>query len=135
MLILVQGINFLVTLFVLNLLLFKPIRGILKKRRELMDSQLKNIETFSSQAETKLADYEEQLAAARKEGMDIRNTFRDEGAGEEQSILSAAGEEAAATMKAARAEIEAQTKAAMDSLSKEVDAFAAKATDKILGQA
>lgn len=132
---LIQAINFLVTLIVLNFILLNPVRQMIRKRKELMAGQMDKIETFTADADGKLKDYEEQLAAARKEGNEIRAQFKDEATAEETKLLSAAGEDASSSLKAARTEIDGQVKAAMDQLSKDVEKFAAKATDKILGQA
>jgi len=131
----IQAVNFLVTIFVLNVLLIKPIREIIKKRKGLMADQMEKIEGFNSSAEGKVADYEVQLAAARKEANDIRTAMKDEGTAEEQKLMSAAGEEASSTIQAARAEIKSEVKGAMDQLTKDVDKFAEAATGKILGQA
>ncbi len=133
--ILIQAVNFLVTIFVLNVLLIKPIREIISKRKGLMADQLEKIEAFNKDAEGKLADYEAQLAAARKEAGDIRSAMKDEGVAEEHKLMSAAGKEASSTIQAARAEIEAEVKGAMEQLTKDVDKFAEAATGKILGQA
>ncbi|QJB56273.1 ATP synthase F0 subunit B [Pseudodesulfovibrio sp. zrk46] len=131
----IQGANFLITIFVLNVLLIKPIREIIKKRKGLMADQLDKIEGFNKNAEAKVADYETQLAAARKEANDIRSAMKDEGTAQEQELMSVAGAEASSTIQAARAEIEAEVKGAMDQLTKDVDKFAEAATGKILGQA
>jgi F-type H+-transporting ATPase subunit b len=133
--ILIQFVNFLITLIVLNLILFGPVREMIRKRKELMAGQMDSIEKFTADAAGKLKDYEEQLAAARKDGNEIRAQLRDEAVAEETKLLSAAGADAAETLKASRAEIDAQVKSAMDQLGKDVENFAAKATDKILGQA
>ncbi len=129
----IQAANFLVTIFVLNVLLIKPIREIIKKRKGLMADQLEKIEGFNNSAEKKVADYEAQLTSARKEANELRSAKKDEGSVEEQKLLSAAGEEASSTIQAARAEIKTQVKGAMDQLTKDVDKFAEAATGKILG--
>ncbi|WP_243544421.1 ATP synthase F0 subunit B [Pseudodesulfovibrio tunisiensis] len=131
----IQGANFLITVFVLNVLLIKPIREIIKKRKGLMADQMDKIEDFNAKAGTKLEDYEAQIAEARKQGTEIRNQIKDQASAEEQKMMSVAGAEAADTIKAARAEIESQVKAAKDLLSKDVEKYAAQATDKVLGQA
>lgn len=131
----IQLMNFLITLVALNLLLIRPIREIIKKRGDLMADQADKIDGFNSSAEQKVKDYEAALAEARKKGMDIRNAKKDEAAAEEQKIMGAAGEEAAATMKAAQADIAKEVDSAMGKLSKEVDTYAKQAANKILGQA
>jgi len=131
----IQAANFLITIVVLNVLLIKPIREIISKRKGLMADQLEKIEGFNSSAESKMEDYESQLAVARKEANDIRTGKKEEATAEELSLMSAAGEEASGTIKAARTEIKSQVKGAMEQLTKDVDKFAEAATGKILGQA
>lgn len=133
--VLIQLVNFLITLVGLNILLLRPVRAIIKQRKDLMAGQMDKIETFNSQAEGKLQSYEEQLNAARQEANEVRSALRDEGVAEEQKVLSAAGEEASQTLKAARTDIDSQVKAAMEALAKDIETYASKATDKILGQA
>jgi F-type H+-transporting ATPase subunit b len=131
----IQGANFLVTIFVLNVLLIKPIREIIKKRKGLMSDQMEKIDAFNADAAKKLEDYEIQLAAARKEAGEIRASMKDVGTAQEQALMSEAGAEASGTIQAARAEIKAQVQGAMDQLTKDVNKFAEQATGKILGQA
>ncbi len=133
--IVIQGVNFLVMIYLLNKILIDPVRKIISKRKELMDDQLEKIESFNSGAADKIADYEAQLAAARKEAADIRNAAKDAGVVEEQALMAEAGKEASGTIQAARAEIQSQVKSAMDQLTSDVDKYAEQATGKILGQA
>ena len=131
----IQAANFLIMIFLLNVVLIKPIREIIKKRKGLMADQLEKIEGFNDNAEKKVADYESQLATARKEANEIRTAMKSEGTVEEQTLMTAAGEESSSTIQAARAEIKSQVKGAMDQLTKDVDKYAEQATGKILGQA
>ncbi len=131
----IQGLNFLVMVFLLNVVLIKPVREIIKKRKGLMADQLNQIEDFNESAGKKVADYEAQLTEARKEANDIRNAAKDAGVAEEHALLSEAGKEASSTIQAARAEIKSQVKDAIDQLTKDVEKYAEQATGKILGQA
>ena len=131
----IQGLNFVAMVFLLNVVMIKPVREIIKKRKGLMADQLEKIEGFTGDAAKKMADYEAQLTVARKEAGDIRNAAKDVAVAEEQALLSTAGEEASSTIQAARAEIKSQVAAAMAQLTKDVDKYAEQATGKILGQA
>ncbi|MFH1915099.1 MAG: ATP synthase F0 subunit B [Pseudomonadota bacterium] len=133
--IIIQGVNFLVTIFVLNVLLIKPIREIISKRKGLMDDQMEKIDAFNAGAGKKLEDYESQLSAARKEANEIRSSMKLDATTTEQALMSEAGTEASGTIQAARAEIKTQVKGAMEQLTKDVNKFAEQATGKILGQA
>ena len=130
----IQLVNFIITLLVLNILLFGPIRAIIKKRGELMAEKLGKVEQFTSQADGKLRDYQAALTGARKDAVDIRNGLKAEGVKEEQGILATAGQEAASTLKAARADISGQARDALAQLKKDVEKYAQKATEKILGR-
>lgn len=131
--ILIQAANFLLMWFILNQLLFKPIRGIIKKRGEIMAGQLDAINGFTSSATKKIADYEAALTQARAAGMATREELKAAAQVAEQDLLGAAQKEASAKLGAARSEIAAQAKAASDSLKGQVRAMAEKATAKILG--
>lgn len=129
----VQFVNFIITLFVLNYLLVSPIREIIKKRKEKMGGLVDSAEQFTADAETKVANYQKALDEARQQGADKRAGLKDEGSNEEKSILSAAGEKAAETLKAERKAVEAEVESAMSGLKGQVEALAGKAVAKVLG--
>lgn len=131
----IQLVNFLVTVVGLNVLLISPIRAKIQERNTLMAGQLATIENFTSSADEKLKSYEQALDSTRQQGLELRKQMRAEGATEEQQIMSVAGKEVAATMKANQEAIAAQVATAKQTLSADVEKFAQKATAKILGQA
>ncbi|WP_027177735.1 ATP synthase F0 subunit B [Maridesulfovibrio bastinii] len=130
---LIQLANFLITLMVLNFLMFGPIREIIKRRGELMKGQMGKIEQFTEQADSKMKGYEKALDEARRAGLELRSEFKVQAQEEEQKILSVAGKDAAATMKAARNELSSEKGEAMKALAGQVDEFAQKVTAKVLG--
>ncbi len=131
----VQFVNFVLSLILLNVILIGPIRRMLQKRSAHMAEQAGAIERFSSDAESKLANYEQALDAARKDAVAVRMRFKDEGLAKEKDLLTEAGEAVAAELKAARSEISSQASAAKQALEKGVDELAGKAVNKILGGA
>jgi F-type H+-transporting ATPase subunit b len=131
----VQLVNFLVILTVLNLILFRPIRGIIKKRAEVMNEKLASIESFTADAEAKLEDYKTSLSGARVEAQQIRMDLKAEGAETEAEVLSQAGTEAAEKVAAARKEIESQKQAALKALRGEVAGYAKSVAGKVLSKA
>ncbi|NCC24458.1 MAG: hypothetical protein EOM25_04530 [Deltaproteobacteria bacterium] len=131
----VQLVNFLITLAVLNLILYRPIRGILKRRAEQMDSRLQEIEGFNSSASGKLSSYEQALEQARKEGQDVRVQHKAQGYEGEKAVLESATKEAAKVVGKARETIKAERKDALAALNKEVEKFAGLAANKILSKA
>jgi F-type H+-transporting ATPase subunit b len=132
---LIQLVNFLIIWMVLDLLLFKPIRGIIKKRADHMDHQMNAIERFTKDASVKLEDYEKSLVAARAEGAAERDKLKDEGTVEEGKLLAAASEEAAGKVAAAKSEIGSEADEARKALKSGVKKMAERAADRILSQA
>ncbi|MFW5489256.1 MAG: ATP synthase F0 subunit B [Desulfovibrio sp.] len=132
---LIQLVNFLIIWMVLDLLLLKPIRGIIKKRTNHMDQQMNAIEGFTKDASDKLEGYEKSLAAARTEGSAERDKLKDEGSVEEGKLLAAASQEAAGKVAAAKGEIGSQADAAKKALKDGVSKMAERAADRILSQA
>ncbi len=130
-----QLVNFLIILTVLNLILFRPIRGIIKKRAEVMSEKLGSIEAFTAQAESKLENYKASLSGARVEAQQMRVSLKAEGTEAEAAVLSKAGAEAAEKVAAARKEIDGQKQAALKALRNEVAGYAKSVAEKVLGKA
>lgn len=128
-----QLVNFLVTLVVLNAILIRPVRDIIRQRRDKMSGLLGESEQFAGQADTKLKNYEATLVKARAEATAERDKARAEGVAREQVILAGAGRQAQDYLEKSRQEVAVQVKTAMDTLKGQVDALAAKATAKVLG--
>ncbi len=131
----IQFVNFLITLMVLNLILYRPIRGILKRRAEHLAARLAEVEGFNAEAAQKLGDYEKALSEARGQAHVVRTGKQEEGHGEEKNIIDGASREAASFISAARQEIASETETALTALTGKVDAYAKEATGKILSKA
>jgi F-type H+-transporting ATPase subunit b len=131
----IQLLNFLIILFVLNYILYRPIRGIIKRRTDLMAGQLNDIERFTSQAKAKMTNYDTALNEARKQGKDIRGQYREQGYAAEKGIVEAAAKDAAAKLGASREEIAKNKQSAQSALMGKVERYAQLATEKILGRA
>lgn len=131
----VQLVNFMVILTVLNLILYRPIRGIIKKRAEVMSQKLGTIEDFAAKAEAKLESYKVALSGARVEAQQLRVTLKAEGVAVESSVLAEAGAEATEKVAAARKEIDGQKQTALKALRGEVATYAKNVADKVLSKA
>jgi F-type H+-transporting ATPase subunit b len=130
-----QLANFLVAWFVLNLILFKPVRGIIKKRNDYLSEQLEAAEKFSGEAESKLANYEEALESARKSGNEEKARLKEEGQDKEQEMVSDAQSQASAKIAQAKKEAQSQAEKAKKELEAVVDKMAEQAANKVLGRA
>ena len=127
----IQLANFFIVLAVLNPLLIKPIRKIIKERKEAAAALLGESEGFFQAAEGNLGQYEAALAKAREEALVDREKARNEAISAGDSITAKAAQEAQASLKAARERIDADTAAAFDVLRGEIDPLARQIMDKV----
>ena len=131
---LLQIVNFLVLLFILNLILFRPIRKILSQREEEMSSRQKTIDDFQDQAEKNEKGIEEGVVQARKEGYAEKEAFKSQGLEQEKEILEEAGAGVEQKLSAAKKEIETKIAVAREALEGQIASFSDELAQKILGR-
>ena len=83
-----QLANFFIALFVLNLLLIRPVREIIKKRNGIMDGMAAEADAFNAEATEKLNAYEAELARARQQAGLAREEGRQSGLNELRNGIS-----------------------------------------------
>jgi len=90
---LIQAVNFLVLLFVLNMLLYKPILGIMDRRNQRIVESDEKVKGLNKSVEQKMAEYEEKLRQAKSEAMEQKNKVEQEGSGEGERLIEVAKSE------------------------------------------
>ena len=129
----IQLVNFLITIVVLNFLLIKPVREQISARSALTSGYVSDIEKFSAEASTKVSAYEASLAEARAKASLARDALKAEGQAQEQVLLQAAQAETQAFLRSSKEKTAKEAEAAKNALLSQVDTYAAKAAAKILG--
>jgi F-type H+-transporting ATPase subunit b len=130
----IQIANFLFLLFILNILLFRPIRKILNQRREEMDSFQDTIGDFQDKSGHVEKELEESVLGARTTGRQAKEGLKQHGLEEENTMLQAAALSAGEKIDKAREEIEGRMMDARQSLQNEVALFSRELAEKILGR-
>ena len=130
----VQIANFLFLLIILNLILYRPIRGVLRKRQAEMQSLENGIDDLEDQAADLSYDLEESLAGARREGSDLRESIRHLGIEEEKGLVQEATSAAGDMITQAGEEMKRKLDAARQSLEGELVAFSKELAEKLLGR-
>ena len=133
--ILIQIANFIFTIWVLNLLLYKPIRKILTQRKEKVDGLELSIETSTKDAREKDEAFITGVKEARSRGVEKKNALMQEAADEEKSIIADINRKAQAELVQVREKIKKEAEVARNSLQKGIDSFADQISEKILGRA
>jgi F-type H+-transporting ATPase subunit b len=131
----VQIANFLVIIWALNILLYRPIRRILIERKEKITSLEQNVEKLSEDAAGKDEAFLSGIKDARVRGLNEKEVLLKEGAEEEKKIIEQINQKAQANLAEVREKVAKDAQNVRASLNKEIDTFANAISEKILGRA
>jgi F-type H+-transporting ATPase subunit b len=131
----VQIVNFLVLIYVLNLVCYKPIRNILLQRKAKVQGLENGINATTQQSEEKNQAFTDGIKKARAKGQKEKEEMLQAASEEEQTIISQINAKAKDELNAVKAKIVKDTDVVKTALEKEIDAFADAITKKILGRA
>jgi F-type H+-transporting ATPase subunit b len=129
-----QMANFIVLVIALNFLLYRPIRGILRKRAERMAALKGEITASREGLRSKQEELERQLAEARRQGVAVTEEMKAEGRARERELIEAATREMEETVAKVRAEIQQELEKARAELRDQVQSFGVELAQKILGR-
>jgi len=130
-----QFVNFMLLMAVLNVMLFNPLRAMLKKRRETIEGARSKVVDLEEQAQAQQARYEEQLQAARLEGNQQRAELRKVAQREEAKVLAEANQKAGAQLSSIKEQMASEVEVARQALREQTEALASEIAGKVLGRA
>jgi F-type H+-transporting ATPase subunit b len=129
---LVQLVNFLALVFLLNILLFKPLLKLFEERKDATEGALEEAKKLEAVKNESLEDFQKDLAAAREKAREIYNALREEGLAEQKRIVSEAQDEALREIEKARAEIRQEAEKARKKLGEDVRVFSDEIVRKLV---
>jgi F-type H+-transporting ATPase subunit b len=129
-----QLANFLFLLFILNIILYRPVRQILGKRKAEVDGLQLSVSELEGNANRFAGDLEEGMAKARKAGYQEKEGLKNQGLEEEKKLLKEAASASGERMGQARTEMEQKLLGARGTLEKELSVFSRELAEKILGR-
>ena len=130
-----QMVNFLVLLFLLNLVLYKPIRNVILQRKAKIGTLSSGVERASADLEKQKDDYKDGLRQARGEGLKQKEVFIEEASTQEAEIITRINQKAQANFAQIKAQVAEETEQARKALEAEVEVYAKAIGEKILGRA
>jgi F-type H+-transporting ATPase subunit b len=130
----IQIINFLLLLLILNIILFRPIRQIIKRRKEETLALENGIGDYQGRAREAEEGVEVGRVEARKEGFSTKEGLKEEGLQQEKGILQEAGAAVEAKLDAAKKDMEAKMADVRKALDEQIDGFSGELAEKILGR-
>ncbi|GAB6172777.1 F0F1 ATP synthase subunit B [Paradesulfitobacterium aromaticivorans] len=129
-----QLISFLLLVFLLSKVAWKPLMKIMEDRRKFIADSLAQAEREREQAEQVKREYQEEMRKARQEAQEViakATKLSEERANE---ILAQAREEAVKTKQAALADIERERDRAIADVQAQVSAMSVAVAEKIIRQ-
>ena len=130
----IQIINFLLILWILNRILYRPIRNILRQRKEKIEGLELSIQTYNEDALEKDTAFAAGIKEARAKGLAEKETLLQAAAEEEKKIIAKVNEKAQAELADIRQRISQEAETAKAALQSKVAEFADDICQKILGR-
>ncbi len=131
----IQLVNFLVLLWILNQIFFRPIRQVLIQRKEKIDGLKGGVKKLAEDEIEKGNAFENGLKEARSKGLKEKETFIDQASAEEKEIIGKINKEAQAKLVEIKKQVAEETEKARVQLEKEIENYARNIGEKILGRA
>jgi F-type H+-transporting ATPase subunit b len=133
--VLIQIANFVILIWALNLVLYKPIRKMLAERTDKFNELEKTIQTFNTQVEEKIQAWSLGLKEARAKGLSEKEKMIHAAAEEERRLIEKINSKAQADLEEIRNKIAKDALSVREALQQELDALANEIGQKILGRA
>ncbi|MFD0673724.1 F0F1 ATP synthase subunit B [Cohnella sp. GCM10027633] len=128
----IQLVAFAVLFFLLQKYAFKPLFGIMEKRRQMVLEQMESAQKNRSEADQYIEEQRQALQQARKEAYDIIELAKSTGSKQADVIVQSARDEATRLKDEAVRDIETEKNKAVASLRAEVSGLSVKIASKII---
>lgn len=130
----IQIINFLLLIFILNVLLYKPILGMIDKRKKQFEDSDAEIRRLQETVEQKMAAYEEKLRQAKAAAVEQKNEIIRQGAEEAKTVIDAVRAEIPGMMERFHAQMDGEIGAAKKILTDHSQQLSVEIAEKVLGR-
>lgn len=130
----IQMVNFLLLIVILHFLLYKPILGIIEKRKSKFESNAQEVQSLQKTIDQKMAEYEEKLRQAKIAAMTRRQEQVGEGTAEAQKIIDAVRADIPALLETFQSQLDRQIAAAKQTLQEQSHDISKEIAEKVLGR-
>lgn len=130
----IQIANFLILLFVLNIVAYRPLRRIMSERNEEMAGLKDRAEALGEKFAEDEKTLQDNIVSARREGFAVKEEIKRQGLESEKGMLQEAASRTEERLEKARAEIDQMIAGVRFTLEGEVDTFSREVAEKILGR-
>ncbi len=131
----IQMANFIFLIFIMNAILYKPIRKILIERKKKIQGYKEGIEGLQRDASEKEETFQAKIGEAKVQGFQEKEALKQTGQEEEKQLISEINQKAQAELEAVRGQIAKDAEVARRGLQRDIKVFSAAIAEKILGRA
>ena len=128
----VQVVSFLIFLFIINRLMFRPLREVMSERDSHMEDVKKDIRSAREKIEAINGQIRRQEAEVKNEAFKLKENLENKGQQQAQTIFETARSEMAAAKARVKADIEKQMTEAKSAVQRESELLAVTMIEKIL---
>lgn len=125
-------INFLVLIYILNIILYRPLMKIFKERDNSTKGSLEAAREMDRKREEGISEMNRELKEARRKAGEIFENMRKEGMNKQKEILEGANGEAQSLIEKARGELKTEAENARKKLHADIDAFSDEIVKKLV---
>ncbi len=130
----IQIVNFLLLIFILNVLLYKPILGMIDRRKKQLEESESEIKRLQESVEQKMAAYEEKLRQAKAAAVEQKSEIIGQGAEEAKTVIEGVRAELPGIMEHFRVQMDGEIAAARKILTDQSQKLSVEIAEKVLGR-
>ena len=131
----IQIINFLILIFVLNILLYKPILSIIERRKKQLTELENEIKLFNESVDKRAAEYEEKLKLAKANASELKKEIIKEGADQAKNIIDTVRNEIPLMTQEFEQKMDKEIQAARQILDSQSRKLSLEIAQKVMGRA
>ena len=132
--IVIQVVQFLILVFILNRILFKPISRAIEERDGRIDAWEEKTRTLQETVRTKIESYEKELVEVKARVQEEQEQISNELKEREEEKVGAVFEEAAQIVASTKQTLQEETERLRQELRRQAEEMAQMVTEKVLGR-
>ncbi len=130
----IQMATFLVSIVILNILLYKPVLRIIDQRKKQLEEAENEIKLFNESVDKKASEYEEKLKQAKTNASELKKEIIQEGSTQAKSVVDAVRAEIPTMTQEAQQKMDQEMQAARQILDNQSRKLSVEIAEKVLGR-
>ncbi|MEN6375820.1 MAG: ATP synthase F0 subunit B [Smithella sp.] len=130
----IQIIAFLALIFILNILLYKPILSIIDRRKKHIEELENEIILFNESVDKKAAEYEEKLKLAKANAAELKKEIIKEGTDQAKVIVDAVRNDIPIMMQEFQQKLDKEVQSARQTLESQSRRLSLEIAEKVMGR-